>query len=219
MRLLVLRSLSCCLSLSSAWSPTIRTANYLQRRSPVSVIRLRSSQMETDVLGGVSVFESWFQSVSGADRSDSLSHDDFGNLRGLSYKKTSEESVMTIPKSIVLDSDFSEPDWDANLAQKLWQECKRGSSSSISGYVQLLTRGQWSPADLPALPPSTAPDALRHWTDSQLNSLKENPSGQKLLDLMHEQEQIWRRKFSAVGDMTWEEFQWGESMIQVARVG
>lgn len=169
--------------------------------------------METDTLGGVSSFERWFQSVSGADCSSGLAHDDFGNLRGLTYQKTSDDRVMTIPKSIVLDSDFSKSDWDSQLAQKLWLECKRGSSSSISGYVQLLTKGQWSPGDPPAVPPSTAPDALRHWTASQISVLKENKSGQKLLDLMLQQEEIWRRKFSAVTDMTWEEFEWGKFAI------
>eukprot|EP00980_Cylindrotheca_fusiformis_P007939 scaffold1697_cov120-Cylindrotheca_fusiformis.AAC.21 len=169
--------------------------------------------MDTNVLGGVSSFEKWFQSVAGADCSGGLSHDDFGNLRGLTYKTSTEESVMTIPKSIVLDSNFDDQDWDAQLAEKLWKECKKGPSSSISGYVQLLTRGQWDPAGQPALPPSTAPDALRHWTDSQLSVLKEDPSGKKVLDLMEQQQQIWRRKFSAVSEMTWEEFQWAMEVV------
>jgi hypothetical protein len=120
---------------------------------------------------------------------------------------------MTIPKSIVLDSDFSLPDWDAQLASKLWAECKKESSSLISGYVNLLTKSQWTISDLPSIPipPSTAPDALRHWTEDQLMLLEGSPAGEKLLGLMQKQEQIWKSKFANVNsDMSWEQFQWGK---------
>jgi hypothetical protein len=119
---------------------------------------------------------------------------------------------MKIPKSIVLDSDFSKQDWDTELAVKLWTECKKGSSSTISGYVELLTRG-WTPSDIPEIPPSTAPDSLRHWSDDQLNLLEGNPSGKKVLDLLQQQQDIWNRKFSRVGDMTWEQFQWAMEVV------
>lgn len=199
---------------SSAWAPTFQSANHRSKFSS----RLRSSQVE-DVLGGVSTFENWFRSVPGSECIDSIFHDDFGNLRGLAYLTKSEEreeekNVMKIPKSIVLESDFSQQDWDAQLSQKLWAECKKGSSSSISGYVELLTKG-WTPSsDLTSIPPNTAPDALRHWTSEQLQILSENPSGQKLLNLMQQQEEIWKRKYSNVAsDMTYEQFQWAMEVV------
>jgi hypothetical protein len=119
---------------------------------------------------------------------------------------------MNIPKSIVLQSDFSQPDWDAKLASSLWQECLKGSSSSIAGYTALLTQ-DWTPNDLPVIPPSTASNALRHWTDEQKKILANNPSGQKLLDLQKQQEEMWRNKFSKANGLTWEQFEWAMEVV------
>lgn len=201
---------------TSAWLPRSSIENGYRKFSIPLITGLRSSSIEeSNTLGGVSSFESWFRNVEGADSKEGLSHGDFGNLRGLSYgAPIGDSSVMTIPKSIVLDSDFSQPDWDAQLASKLWAECEKGSSSPISGYVELLSRSEWTPADLPSIPPSTAPDSIRHWTDDQLNLLKAKPAGEKLLGLMRQQEQIWKSKFSNIGgDMTWEQFQWAMEVV------
>lgn len=213
MNLLFLVTCSLSVSNCSAWLPRSKVGSGPKKLSDPSITSLQST-LESNTLGGVSSFESWFQRVDGANSKEGLSHADFGNLRGLTYVSDGSD-VMKIPKSIVLDSDFSQPDWDAQLASKLWAECKKGSSSSVSGYVDLLTKAQWTAADLPSIPPSTAPDALRHWTEDQLKVIKENPSGAKLLSLMQQQEQIWKSKFSTVGgDTTWEQFQWGK-MYQV----
>jgi len=201
---------------TSAWLPRSSIENGYRKLSGPQIASLRSSGAEgSNTLGGVSSFESWFRNVEGADSDEGLFHGDFGNLRGLSYgAPIGDSSVMTIPKSIVLDSDFGRPDWDARLASKLWAECERGSSGPISGYVELLSRSEWTPADLPSIPPSTAPDSIRHWTDDQLALLEAKPEGERLLGLMRQQEQIWEQKFSDVGGgMTWEQFRWAMEVV------
>jgi hypothetical protein len=213
----VVVALSCTWSSAFAWtgnSPTT-AINGLAPRGSARDLILKSTK--TDVLGGVSDFENWFSSVPGADCSTSVSHDDFGSLRGLAYRKNptepvQEETLMTIPKSIVLQSDFSQPDWDEKLASRLWQECLKGSSSSIAGYTALLTL-DWTPNDLPVIPPSTAPNALRHWTAEQKNVLANNPSGQKVLDIQKQQEEMWRNKFSKADGLTWEQFEWAMEVV------
>lgn len=205
--------LTCLFPTNSAWAPKAIITNGSRRLSSDQFITsLQSSMNDSNVLGGVSSFERWFQGVDGASWKEGVSHEDFGNLRGLTYDSANGCSdVMTIPKSIVLDSDFSQPDWDAQLALKLWAECKKGQSSLISGYVDLLTKSKWKAADLPSIPPSTAPDALRHWNEDQLLLLKGNPAGEKLLGLMDTQANIWKSKFANLNsDMTWEQFQWGK---------
>lgn len=172
---------------------------------------------------GVSVFENWFSSVPGASCSPEVSHCDFGNLRGLSIDSPSSsssdspENIMNIPKSIVLSSDFSQSNWDVELAQKLWLECAKGASSSFYGYVSLLTRG-WTPADLPKLPPPTAPDALRHWTDEEKQLLSGSSEGERLLSLMEQQDRLWEEKFSkniqgTASGMTFEQFRWAMEVV------
>jgi hypothetical protein len=195
----------------------------VQQSSLPKQVSLKSSTVssERDIMEGVSAFEQWFSSTPGADCISEVSHSDFGNLRGLSlssegqkkWKSSGEElALMTIPKSIVLDSDFSQADWDANLAQKLWIECSKGPSSSIPGYALLLTRG-WSPTDLPQLPPPTAPDALRHWSEKEKQLLMDDPVGQRLLNLLEQQNQLWQEKFSRVRGMTFEQFQWAMEVV------
>jgi hypothetical protein len=93
---------------------------------------------------------------------------------------------MTIPRSITLESDFSQTDWDVKLAESLWKELVKGSSSSVKGYVSLLTKS-WTTNDLPEIPPFSAPDALRHWSDEEKEVLSIQPEGRALLDLQKRQ--------------------------------
>jgi hypothetical protein len=63
------------------------------------------------------------------------------------------------------------------------------------------------------IPPSTAPDALRHWTGEEKSVLTNNPSGQRLLELAQQQEDIWLKKFSKMKGMTWEQFRWAMEVV------
>lgn len=186
-----------------------------------------SSIIGGSVLSGVEDFERWFVSVPGAKCDPSIRHDDFGNLRGLGYFGSKEGSSggrgggggnqqrkewMTIPRSIVVQSDFSQVDWDSRLAQTLWQEALKGKSSAVAGYTSLLLRG-WTINDLPNRPPSTANDALRHWTDEEKSVLASTSSGRRLLDLQKQQEDLWRDKFRKINGMTWEQFEWAMEVV------
>ena len=83
-----------------------------------------------------------------------------------------------------------------------------------------------------SVPPSTAPNTLRHWTDDQLDLLSDlSPRGQKLRQVQTDQEQAWRNKYEQIKIeqsvsttttssstssstpnmmmmMTWEQFEW-----------
>lgn len=151
-----------------------------------------SSTTTNEALDGVGSFESWFSGVDGANVNPYIKHASFGELRGLgtmdrSIVGSSETgSLMTIPRSITLQSDFSQSDWDAKLAESLWKEVRKGSSSPVKGYVSLLTKS-WTTKDLPAVPPLPASDALRHWSDEEKQVLSIHPKGQALLDLQQKQ--------------------------------
>lgn len=151
-----------------------------------------SSTATNEALDGVGAFESWFTGVDGANVNPYIKHASFGELRGLgtmdrSIVGSSETgSLMTIPRSITLQSDFSQSDWDATLAESLWKEVQKGSSSPVKGYVSLLTKS-WTTKDLPAVPPLPASDALRHWSDEEKQVLAAHPKGQALLDLQQKQ--------------------------------
>jgi len=127
---------------------------------------------------------------------------------------------MTIPRSITLESDFSQTNWDAKLAESLWKEVLKGSASSIKGYVSLLTK-MWTTDQLPKVPPFTAPDALRHWTETEKEALAIHPEGQALLDLQKRQEQIWREKYevlkttqpTSAQSITWAQFEWAMEAV------
>ena len=199
-----------------AWTalPRLLTTTVCSSRTPM----IKSSVIDTepDLMEGTATFESWFRGIPGADLLSDVSHADFGNLRGLSSKsgrvKDSSINLMKVPKSIVLSSDFSQPDWDADLAQTLWMECTKGRSSAISGYVSLLTRG-WSSSDLPILPPPTAPDSLRRWSSEEKKLLEGSDGGEKLLQLLDQQNQLWHNKFSRVKGMTFEQFEWAMEAV------
>jgi len=173
-------------------------------------------------LEGVRDFESWFSGVDGSKCNPYIRHTSFGELRGLgildkSIGSDSSGSWMTIPRSITLESDFSQTDWDVKLAESLWKELVKGSSSSVKGYVSLLTKS-WTTNDLPKIPPFSAPNALRHWSDEEKEVLSTQPEGQALLDLQKRQEQTWRDKYEAVkvtsgSCMTWEQFEWAMEAV------
>ncbi|KAL3919880.1 MAG: hypothetical protein SGARI_007092 [Bacillariaceae sp.] len=123
---------------------------------------------------------------------------------------------ITIPRSVVLQSDFSQTDWDAKLAQQLWEEVAKGPSSSISGYVALLTKGtSWTNGDDPttSTPPSTAPDALRHWSKEEKKALSSSSEGQRLLGLEKQQDEMWREKFKSTKGMTYEQYAWAMEVV------
>lgn len=66
--------------------------------------------------------------------------------------------------------------------------------------------------------PSTAPDALRHWTEEQKSRLKESEKGKKLLNLENEQSKNWRQKYDSLvarekEQMTYENFQWAMEAV------
>jgi hypothetical protein len=209
-----------------------RMLNFRRDTATISTLRLHATvekQVDDDsissVLNGVAEFERWFASVPGASCHPSIRHDDFGNLRGLmtgdaaALTLSRKDAWMTIPRSIVLQSDFSQPDWDVQLAQQLWRqvqsESKQPQASSISGYLALLTQGS-SWREYSSVPPSTAPDALRHWSQEEKSLLSISPSGKRLLDLEQQQRVLWRNKFDQLGaakDMTWEQFVWAMEVV------
>mmetsp|Transcript_27101 Transcript_27101/g.74356 ORF Transcript_27101/g.74356 Transcript_27101/m.74356 type:complete len:392 (+) Transcript_27101:111-1286(+) len=202
-----------------AWQEIRLTADKNHRRHAFSKLYATKESSSIDAsLTGVQEFESWFSNVPGSKCNPYINHASFGNLRGLGTQDrsigSSGDSWMTIPRSIVLESDFSQSDWDAQLAQSLWKEVVKGSSE-ISGYVSLLTKS-WTTAQLPEIPPFAAPDALRHWSEEEKAELKVHADGQALLDLQKKQEKMWREKFSrieATSGMTWEQFEWAMEAV------
>ena len=203
-------------------SSSSRTSSSFRKQSVVLKASPTSSADRQASMGGVSDFESWFQIIEGAKCDSGVRHAQFGaegNLRGLTYSQDAASSstianpILTIPKSVVLENDFTQSDWDTKLAIKLWKELQKGSSSSISGYIQLLSKGVSGNDSDDSAPPSTAPDALRHWTPDQLKILSSSKtaSSQRLLDLLEQQNSIWRKKYDDLDvsdDMTWEQFCW-----------
>ena len=74
-------------------------------------------------------------------------------------------------------------------------------------YCSLLARGE--PIDSNSVPPSTAPNTLRHWTKDQLDGLSLSPKGKKLRILQTRQEKEWKAKYvTAKESMSWEQFEW-----------
>eukprot|EP00536_Pseudo-nitzschia_multiseries_P000609 jgi/Psemu1/178975/e_gw1.7.189.1 len=204
-----------------AWQEIRLTADKVHRRHALSSKLYASKESASIVasLSGVQEFESWFSNVPGSKCNPYVKHASFGDLRGLGTQDksigSSDGSWMTIPRSIVLESDFSQSDWDAQLAQSLWKEVVKGSSD-ISGYVSLLTKS-WTTDQLPEIPPFTAPDALRHWSEEEKAFLASHAEGQALLDLQKKQEKMWREKFNNIqatsSGMTWEQFEWAMEAV------
>jgi len=168
-------------------------------------------------------FESWFSSLPKAQVHPSIRHDFFGSLRGLAWTTGNSDHlppkpVVSVPLSVVLQSDMDEDNhWDAELAVQLWIECQKGAQSQMSGYCQFLMQGYDANSER-SIPPSTAPDALRHWTDEELAALQTTTAGQKLIQLNVEQQEKWRLKYNQVNNnnnnnMTLEQFQWAMEVV------
>ncbi|OEU08611.1 hypothetical protein FRACYDRAFT_249502 [Fragilariopsis cylindrus CCMP1102] len=236
------------LELSSSSSNTVDDNDQQTETETIEPQQQQSSSLGDDnVLNGVKEFESWFSNLSGNTKycDSNIIHTSFdnGSLRGLGKMMTSTSAStedtatftkwITIPRSIILQSDYRDKDWDSQLAQSLWKEVCKGtgsssSATSISGYVSLLTRGVCSLDDITSnscTPPFTAPDALRHWTKDEKDVLlKTNvEKGQKLLDLQIRQEKLWKEKYNTIiggmttttpkMTMTWEQFEWSMEAV------
>ena len=185
---------------------------------------VRSQGALSEEIPGVTAFEKWFECVDGARCSDDIKHNTFyddSSLRGLAisgsnFDAKEKSALIEIPKSIVLQSDFDDPNWDRDLAIQLWQECKKGAASPLSGYCSLLTKDNTDFSNS-TIPSDTAPDALRHWTNEEKESLFAHPVGMKLLDLEQRQESSWREKYSASSAatslMTWPQFVWSMEAV------
>lgn len=176
-------------------------------------------QQNHESLQGVAVFEQWFESAAGA-RVKNIKHSFFGSYgRGLEFTSTSSKDlsgVIEAPRRLVLRVPYSDEegsDWDAKLATKLLHECKKGRASEFWGYCSLLCKGgNLNAADDYKYSP-TAPDALRHWTDTEKEILEGSERGRKLLRLASDQEDKWRRKYESVEGMTYEQFSWAMEAV------
>ena len=170
-------------------------------------------------LKGVAGFEEWFEAAAGA-RVNSIKHSFFRSYgRGLEFTSTSSKDlsgVIEAPRRLVLRVPYSEEedsDWDAKLATKLFDECKKGRSSDYWGYCSLLCKGENLNTEGDCRYSPTAPDALRHWTDTEKEILEGSESGRKLLRLASDQEEKWRRKYESVEGMTYEQFSWAMEAV------
>lgn len=66
-----------------------------------------------------------------------------------------------------------------------------------------------------SVPPSTAPNTLRHWTQEQLDALSKSARGEKLLAVYQKQQEQWRSKYTASGvsSLTWDQFEWAMEVV------
>jgi hypothetical protein len=166
---------------------------------------------------GVTDFEEWFTKLDHPKASvhPAVQHDPFAissslssssssssYLRGLSWDSDyviySKNKIVTIPGDFVLSSKYTNNEnWDRDLALELWNEMhKPNHTSSIWGYCSLLGQGNdWKTTSKDAIPPSTAPHALRHWTTQQKERLTKSPAGQALLELNQRQLEQWKKKY------------------------
>jgi len=208
------------LSPSSTTSCTSGTTPVLS--STTSNENEKTIESTTEWLKGATIFEQWFQSKiqSENDTSQYVRHNMFSNGRGLEYigKKGSggtglgdDTAIIQVPKDLVLrsvmrrkkdddgeDGDIAQ-DWDAVLSVKLLKECLKGKNSDVYGYCSLLTRGQDFQSSPTYCPPSTAPDALRNWSPSQLEQLSSScPRGEKLVNFSEKQIKDWNKKYDAL---------------------
>ena len=84
-------------------------------------------------------------------------------------------------------------------------------------YCSLLTRG--ANLDPTATEyPSTAPDALRHWTTIQKKRLEESENGKKVLEAEKKQQEEWKHKYNSLGlalraNMTYDDFRWAMEAV------
>lgn len=189
----------------SAWVPP--TKHYAR----CQILQSASSSSDYDA----STFEQWCRK-QGCNWDSAISHAFFfdGRVRGLQWmmgkaQPAQSECIMSIPSSIVLSVEDNDTTWDAKLACKLWDEMKLGSRSSVSGYCSWLSSTNGSTYEPGTVPPTTVPDALRHWTEEEKNALSTKPAGQKLVELQKKQEAAWRNKYQPYSDvLSWEAFEW-----------
>lgn len=162
----------------------------------------------------IQVFESWFSSIDGSWLDSGIRHGMIGKLRGLLWNKNDGKielatRVATIPRSVVLSTDYSQGDWDSKLAVLLWKSVAEGGNSPYAGYCNLLMQGSMNVS-----PTSTAPNALRRWSSDQKLMLGETVSGKKLLQLEVDQTKAWRTKYNSINeDITWDQFQWAMEAV------
>ncbi|KAL7533186.1 hypothetical protein ACHAWF_004371 [Thalassiosira exigua] len=203
------------------------------RRTLVPPALLSSPTSEgTDVsksLGGVADFEEWFSSNSSSGaRANHVRHAVFNTMgRGLQFTSTKSsdlKSVAVVPRKLVLNAPYSDEEdsssgrsWDTNLSCKLWEECQKGRDSPYHGYCSLLTRGANVSGPGASSYPSTAPNALRHWTTEQKSWL-DSEKGERLVGVEREQQEEWRRKYDSLGasekeSMTYDDFQWAMEAV------
>jgi hypothetical protein len=175
---------------------------------------------------GIDPFEEWFASnSSNGARVSNIRHTMFqsGSLRGLEFTSKSSQDlnrVAVVPRKLVLSVPYSEDDeneWDTKLSCRLVEECRKGKDSLYYGYCALLTNGANLDPNCKSYP-STAPDALRHWTDDQKALLEQSEKGKKLLKAEQQQRDKWNKKYDALTsaekqDMSLNDFLWAMEAV------
>lgn len=205
---------------SSAFTTT--TPNTANKRTTSllgqTVKATTTSSSSAAAMPGVADFETWISKFDGASIDSNVKHSLFNcSLRGLEWTGGSKQikaptKIATIPASIVLSSDFTQENWDRDLALELCRSCRENAPNN--GYCRLLTEGtDWKEEDEVA-PPSTAPDSLRHWNTEQKKMLSSTPAGEALVDLEQRQEAAWRQKYETVrNEVSWPQFQWAMESV------
>ena len=182
------------------------------------------------------VFQDWFENHPKTYCSPFLGYTEFcGGLRGLSWKGNQSNNsallvegnkddtfektaVVIIPRDITLRADFTDSNWDVNLALQLCEELEKGPESPMSGYFALL-------------PDQPAPNAIRHWTKDQCRRLDGTvncTAGQKLVEAADRQMHRWRRVYEGLSSsspsttsttiintesLSWERFEWAMETV------
>ena len=187
-------------------NPLSRHAQHLlSRHIPRSTRSVENEAISINPLEGVGTFEEWFTSnSSNGARISNVRHSMFQSdtLRGLEFTSKSSQDldrVAVIPRKMVLSVPYTEDDdeWDTKLSCKLGQECRKGKESAYYGYCALLTKGANLDPSCKSYP-STAPDALRHWTSEQKSLLEQSEKGKRLLKAEHQQQVKWMNKYDAM---------------------
>lgn len=181
-----------------------------------------SSSGEHAILGGVSKFERWFADVAKEQKAKHAAFQS-GTLRGLEYSGKDKRNILVVPDKLVLKTDYNrnkertvDENWDSNLSVLLLKECLQGEESELSGYCSLLCRGV--DFNSVACPPSTAPNALRHWTANQKARLRRSEVGEKLVKTAKRQMNRWSKKYEDLPDedralITEEQFLWAMEAV------
>eukprot|EP00804_Cyclotella_cryptica_P021959 CCRYP_000908-RA/>CCRYP_000908-RA protein AED:0.13 eAED:0.13 QI:975/1/1/1/1/1/2/1568/421 len=205
----------CCL-LTAPTAAFLSTRSQLPRPHPIQSTQSPPSESiaqdnDNPLLRGIAPFEEWFASNSSSGaRIQHIRHSTFhsNSLRGLEYTSTKAadlKGVAVVPRKMVLGVSYSEEDemekeddgrtWDVKLSCRLVEECRKGRDSAYYGYCSLLTLGANLDPSCTSYP-STAPDALRHWTPQQKSLLEKSKKGQKLLQVEQRQQTQWTNKYN-----------------------